>query len=139
MQRVFDLSRSLEIHLESTAQTSEKIIGGKMQGLLQLGETVTWKGRHFGLWLTHESSITEMQAPQFFVDEMVSGHFKSFRHEHHFDESYGKTTMRDIISYDTPLGLAGAVFDRLVLRQHLDRLMTTRNQFIRQMAEKAVR
>lgn len=135
IQTVFDLARSVDIHVESTAQTFEKVIGGKKSGLLELDEEVIWKGRHFGLWLTHHSRICEMQAPRFFVDEMVSGRFKSFRHEHHFDTSGGKTIMLDIISYDVPLGFLGAIFDRFILRSYFDRLIETRNQVIRSAAE----
>ncbi|MCR6637963.1 MAG: hypothetical protein NVV82_02935 [Sporocytophaga sp.] len=62
----FDLSRSIELHQISTKKSEEKVIAGKMSGLIGLHETVTWKARHFGLWLQLTSKITEYKAPDFF-------------------------------------------------------------------------
>ncbi|MBL4586744.1 MAG: cell division protein, partial [Flavobacteriales bacterium] len=45
---VFNLSRSIDLHLESTAQTREQAIAGKTSGMMELGEQVTWKAKHFG-------------------------------------------------------------------------------------------
>ncbi len=82
--KVFDLSRSIDLHMRSTAQTGEQAIAGKTAGLMEPGETVTWRAKHFGIWQKLTSKITEFNYPTFFADEMVSGAFKSFRHEHHF-------------------------------------------------------
>jgi len=134
---VFDLSRSVNAHLESTSQTHETAIGGKTAGLLDEGDEVIWKGRHFGLWLTHHSRITLMQPPDFFIDEMVSGNFTKFRHMHTFVESDGKTIMHDIIEYDVPLGIIGQIFDKLTLAAHLRILIQKRNTALKSMAESA--
>ncbi|MCL6216859.1 hypothetical protein [Zunongwangia pacifica] len=48
IQLVFDLSRSIDLHLISTEQTKEKAIAGKTEGLIELGQQVTWQARHFG-------------------------------------------------------------------------------------------
>ena len=34
---VFDWSRSIDLHIESTAQTHEKAVAGKTSGLISLG------------------------------------------------------------------------------------------------------
>jgi hypothetical protein len=47
--RVFDLSRSIDLHMESTKKTGEKAIAGKTSGLIELGETVIWRAKHFGI------------------------------------------------------------------------------------------
>ncbi len=39
---VFDLARSIDLHLISTEQTSEKAIAGKTSGLIEIDESVTW-------------------------------------------------------------------------------------------------
>ncbi|MFT5512607.1 MAG: hypothetical protein ACI8SE_001005 [Bacteroidia bacterium] len=54
-ERVFDLSRSIDLHQISTQQPSEKAIGGKTSGLIGLNETVTWKAKHFGMYHTNLS------------------------------------------------------------------------------------
>ena len=53
---VFDLSRSIDFHIESTIHTNEKAIDGRTSGLIQLGESVTWRAKHFGFYqnLTHK-------------------------------------------------------------------------------------
>ncbi len=135
VQTVFDLSRSVDLHLESTSQTNEKVVGGKTSGLMELGETVKWRARHFGVYLTHQSKITEMTR-DFFVDEMISGHFKYFRHEHLFvADASGLTEMTDIIAYETPFGIFGRIFDKLLLKSHLKKLIEKRNLHIKTIAE----
>jgi len=47
--RCFDLARSVDAHLRSTAATGERAVGGRTTGLLELGEEVTWRARHFGV------------------------------------------------------------------------------------------
>jgi len=76
-----------------------------------------------------------MDAPHFFVDEMVSGHFRSFRHEHVFEALAGKMIMYDTIRYETPFGWFGKVFDKVLLRRHLQNLIETRNAAIKSLAE----
>jgi|SRR6218665_519398 len=135
IQTVFDLARNIDIHQASLNQTNEKAIDGKTSGLIEKGETVTFRGKHFGIYLKHESKITQMESPDYFVDEMSRGHFKSFRHEHSFVEKNGKTAMIDWIEYKTPFGIFGRVFDRIFLKKYLTKILTERNTFIKQTAE----
>jgi hypothetical protein len=78
-QIVFDVSRNIDIHQQSAASSREKAIAGVTAGLINLNETVTWHGKHFGFYLTHKSRITAMTFYDYFADEMVEGKFKSFR------------------------------------------------------------
>ena len=135
IQTVFDLARNIDIHQASLNQSNEKAIDGKTSGLIEKGETVTFRGKHFGIYLNHQSKITEMENPVYFVDEMIQGHFKSFRHEHSFVEKNGKTAMIDLIEYKTPFGIFGRVFDRFFLKKYLTKILTERNTFIQQTAE----
>ena len=63
IQSVFNLSRDIDFHKKSASHTQERAIEGKTSGLIELGESVTWKGVHFGLKLKHTSVISEMEAP----------------------------------------------------------------------------
>src|ERR1700761_416585 len=105
----FDLARSIDLHLESTRQTGERAIAGKTSGLIELGETVTWRAKHFGIWQNLTSKITEFDRPYIFVDEMVDGAFRSFRHEHHFSVKGDITSMHDVFVFESPLGILGKV------------------------------
>jgi len=132
---VFDLSRSIDLHIESTKQTGERAIGGRTSGLIELGETVTWRAKHFGIWQNLTSKITEYQYPDYFVDEMVSGAFKSFRHEHHFSTIDGQTLMKDVFVFESPFGLFGKFFNWLVLKKYMTGLLVERNRVIKEAAE----
>jgi len=136
IETVFNLSRNIDIHLLSTSQTNEKAVSGKTSGLIELNETVTWKGKHFGIYLKHSSRISEMEFPKYFVDIMEKGHFKSFRHEHYFEEENGFTIMKDVLIYETPFWIFGNLFDKILLKKHLTVLIQKRNQIIKEIAER---
>lgn len=135
INKVFDLNRNIDIHKLSTSKSKETAIDGITFGLINLYETVTWRGKHFGIYLTHKSLISAMEIPNYFVDEMIEGRFKSFKHEHAFVEKDGKTVMIDSIEYKTPFGIFGQVFDKIILKKHLKSFITERNQFIKNLAE----
>lgn len=134
-ETVFDLSRSIDAHVLSARQTNEKAISGKTSGLIELGETVTWRAKHLGIYQELEVKITAFGRPNFFVDEMISGAFKSFRHEHHFTEENGITTMKDVFDYQSPFGILGKLADVVFLKSYMTRFLETRNLAIKEMAE----
>lgn len=132
---VFDLARNIDFHKESTKHTKEEDIAGKTSGLLELGESVTWRAKHFGLWLELESKITEFDSPNYFVDEMQKGSFESFRHEHIFKENNGQTLMIDIFNYESPYGILGKFADWLFLKKYMYNFLLKRNLLIKSKAE----
>ena len=132
---VFDLSRSINLHMASTSHTKEKVIGGKAKGLIQLGESVTWEATHFGFRQKLTSKITQFQRPQSFRDSMVSGAFKKFDHDHIFEPYNNGTKMTDVFNYRSPLGLLGRIADTMFLKNYMKRLLMQRNQVIKKVAE----
>lgn len=135
IQTVFDLARDIDVHQDAACATQEKAIAGRTSGVISLGETVTWRGKHFGMYLQHKSKITEMEYPAYFVDEMEQGHFKSFRHEHSFVSNKETTVMIDHLEYETPLGILGKGFDKWLLEKHLTRFLLHRNTTLKNLAE----
>ncbi|WP_194850798.1 SRPBCC family protein [Nonlabens antarcticus] len=136
IELVFDLARSIDLHQSSLKHTKEKAIAGRVSGLVEEGETVTWQARHFMITQHLTSLITDVKPPHFFADEMVSGAFKRFRHEHHFSGSEpGVTTMKDIFDYDSPLGILGKLADRLFLKRYMTSLLEHRNKVLKKTAE----
>jgi ligand-binding SRPBCC domain-containing protein len=140
IERCFDLSRSIDLHMQSTSETGEQAIAdgtppGRTSGLIELGETVTWRARHFGIWQRLTSRITEYEAPVYFCDEMQKGAFKSIRHEHRFRQEGGRTLMTDIFRFESPLGFLGHMFNRLVLTHYMEGFLRRRNQLIKEVAE----
>ena len=132
---VFDLSRSIDLHKISTEHTNETAIDGKTSGLIEIGEFVTWRAKHFGIYQKLTSKITEYDRPTFFVDEMVKGAFKSFRHEHHFEHTQDGTLMTDYFDYVSPLGWLGKLADNLFLKEYMTNLLLKRNEVVKDFAE----
>ncbi|WP_136668872.1 SRPBCC family protein [Flavobacterium sp. H122] len=133
---VFDLSRSIDFHQESLKKTKEKATKGRTSGHIELGETVTWRGKHFGFYLTHESKISQMSKYGSFTDEMINGCFKSFIHHHRFITQNNSTVMIDEIIYETPFGILGKIFNESVLKKYLIKIIIERNTLLKLFAEK---
>ena len=135
VERCFLLSLSINLHVESTAQTSERAIAGVTSGLIGPGQTVTWQGRHFGLMLHHTSIISAYDYPSYFQDTMTEGMFRTFEHDHHFEPIETGTLMRDELRFSSPLAPLGAIVDRLILNQYLKKFLMERNAIICHAAE----
>lgn len=135
-QIVFDLSRNIDLHQLSMTDSKEKAIYGITSGLVNLNDTVTFKGKHFGVYLTHQSRITKMKLYDSSTDEMIKGCFKSFIHHHEFEEDQGFTTMTDKIFYEVPIGIVGKIFDYLILKRYMQNLIEKRNNILKQQLEK---
>jgi hypothetical protein len=71
---VFDLARSIDLHLESTAQTNERAVAGRTTGLIGLGEEVTWEATHFGIRQRLTSKITQFDRPRTSATRWCQGH-----------------------------------------------------------------
>jgi ligand-binding SRPBCC domain-containing protein len=136
IQRCFDLARDVETHTKTAAFTQERIVGGRTKGLLELGDTLTFEGVHFGIRQRLTAKIVEMNPPFSFADEMLSGAFKSMRHEHRFEEAEGVTTMTDTITWTSPYGVLGRIAD-LFVKPHLERFVLRRNANLKKIAEES--
>ena len=134
-ERVFDLSRSIELHKKSMAHTGEVAIAGTTNGLIGLDETVTWKAKHLFKTRVLRSKITAMKRPLSFTDEMMDGDFRSLRHEHHFKRIDNGTLLIDLFHFETPYGGLGRLANQLFLTGYLKNLLEQRNRLIREYAE----
>jgi ligand-binding SRPBCC domain-containing protein len=134
-ERCFDLSRSVELHLEAAAATDERAVDGVTSGLLGAEDTVTWEARHLGRSWRLTVRITAYDRPRSFRDEQVRGPFRSFVHDHFFEPAGGGTRMRDVLEVASGFPLV----DWLVLDPHLRRFLRRRNELIRTTAEQRSR
>jgi ligand-binding SRPBCC domain-containing protein len=135
VERCFDLSRSVDLHMASTNWTGERAIAGVVSGLIGAGQQVSWCGRHFGVWVTQTGRITAFERPRYFQDSMVQGRFRSFCHDHYFEVQGNETVMRDLMQLEAPFGPAGLVAERVLLRRHMRDLLERRKECIRHAAE----
>jgi ligand-binding SRPBCC domain-containing protein len=134
-ERCFDAARDLDLHVKSMAGTGERAVGGRTSGLIELGEEVTWRARHFLITQHFTSKITAFDRPRHFQDSMQLGAFRSFVHDHTFEARGGGTLMTDTLAFSAPLGVLGWLAEVLVLRRYLTRLLETRAEIIKAAVE----
>lgn len=133
--RVFDLSRNIELHKESMKGHEEEAVSGTRFGLIEKEETVTWKARHLFKKRFLRTKITDMKAPQMFVDEQIEGDFKIMKHEHHFKPCDNGTIMIDLFYFESPYGTLGKLFNSLYLTGYMRKLLERRIGAIKEYAE----
>ncbi len=140
VQRAFDLSRSIEVHLQGNVHFGEQATAGICSGLIGPGERVTWRARHLGVRQSLTSEITAWDPPVYFQDTMVRGAFRSMQHDHYFlalpvpEGAAPRTEMRDVFRFAAPLGPLGWLAEQAVLRRYMRALLHERNEVIRQIA-----
>lgn len=134
-ERVFDLSRSVELHKASMKKFDEKVVDGAISGLMKLDDTVTWTAKHFFKQRRLKGRITKFLRPEYFVDEQVEGDFKMIKHEHYFKEADNGTIMIDQFHFETPFGLFGKIINKIFLENYMKELLTERNRIIKEVAE----
>jgi len=135
IERVFDLSRSISLHKISSAHTNKEAIGGITSGLINKNETVTWRAKHLFKIRYFTTRISEMQSPNFFINEMQKGDFKSLKHEHHFKKIDNGTIMIDILNFESPYGIIGKWFNKIYLKNILQKFIVQRSIVIKDYAE----
>ncbi|MGB8000856.1 MAG: SRPBCC family protein [Anaerobacillus sp.] len=135
IETCFNYARSVEAHLKSTRQTKERAVDGVTEGLMENGDTVTWEANHFGVKQRLTARITAMHEPDWFIDEMISGAFKSFVHTHRFEKIGNVTLMIDQFIYEAPLGIVGSLANVLFLKKYMRELLEKRAIQLKKMAE----
>ena len=135
IERCFDLSRSVELHLASTGKTKERAIAGVTKGLIAHKQNVTWRAKHLGIYQNLTVEISEFAFPNYFKTRMLKGAFASMEHDHLFENAGGKTIMKDIFVFRAPSGILGKLVEALFLRNYMRFFLAQRNKVIKQVAE----
>lgn len=135
IERVFDLCRSVDAHVETAHATGERPVGGVTTGLLALGDRVTWSARHLGWRWRVTSQITAFDRPRSFRDSMVSGVFRRFDHDHEFAVRGETTLVRDVFDFTSPWGPLGRLAEALLVTRHMRRFLERRMRGLKRIAE----
>lgn len=136
VERCFDLSRSIEVHLLGTERTGERVVGGVTTGLIGLNEVVKWRAKHLGIHQHLTSKITAFKYPNYFQDTMIEGAFKFMQHDHFFIAlSENQTEMKDRFTFAAGLSVLGSITEQLFLKRYMDRFLRNRNEVVKQIAE----
>lgn len=134
-ERVFDIARSIDAHQDSTSGTAERAVAGNINGLIGMGESVTWEARHFGIRQQLTVRVTAFEPSRHFQDRMISGPFKRMVHDHDFADVPGGTLMHDRFEFESPLGIPGGIVDWLFLAPYLRQFLVHRAEALKLFAE----
>lgn len=129
MERCFDLARSVEVHLAGNVHFSEQAVAaaGVTSGLVGMGQRVTWRAKHFGVWWNLTSEITALERPIHFQDAMVRGIFRYMKHDHYFlSLPSGETEMKDVFRFAAPWPVLGLLAEVVILRRYMRALLRER-------------
>ena len=135
------VSLDLDVELAVGARWRLRALGGgygfRTAGQIGRGDIVRWAAWLWGVVpVRHTSKIVTLveddgRGGAHFVDQMTTGVFAAYRHEHVFrpveEGPLGATEMVDEVTWTSPLGPLGALADRLFVRRTLDRLLAARN------------
>ena len=135
IERVFDLARSIDAHTASASQSKEKAVAGRISGLMEENEMVTWEATHFGIKQKLTVKMTLMNKPKEFEDEMISGAFSKLKHKHTFECQEDHTIMSDRLEFEAPLGRLGRLAEKLFLTRYMKSFLLKRNSELKKMAE----
>jgi ligand-binding SRPBCC domain-containing protein len=81
-------------------------------------------------WVTQ---IPIYEPPNRFVDIQEKGPYRSWRHEHTFEDHDGQTLMRDRVQYELSFGILGRATHALVVSRQLRDIFDYRRRKIRKM------
>ena len=80
----------------------------------------------FNIPLSWVTEITHVQQPYFFIDEQRVGPYAIWHHEHHFKEIDNGIEMRDILSYQLPLGILGKAVHPFIVKNKIKEIFDFR-------------
>jgi ligand-binding SRPBCC domain-containing protein len=135
VERCFLLSLSVDLHVASARSTHENASAVAADGTIGEGDTLTFKGNHFGVRWRHTSVIEKLRPHSYYRDVMIAGPFQHFEHDHHFARMDDGTRMRDEIRFSASAGILGRLKTRIFLRKQLKAFLAERNALIKRLAE----
>lgn len=132
IERCFQLSTSIEIVRMELGMTA---VAGRTSGLVTGGDTIRWEGRQLGFWNYHVSLISAFEPFTFFQDRMLEGRFRSFEHDHHFEQTPEGILLRDELRFTMHFGPVGWIVGQLILVPHIRALLRRRFRLLKTLAE----
>jgi ligand-binding SRPBCC domain-containing protein len=97
---------------------------------MRSGALIEYRIRLFGLPFRWKTLIESFEPESRFVDQQLSGPYRSWRHVHEFVEVSGGTLVRDHVEYELPLGPLGDVASGLFVERQLRRIFDFRRAAI---------
>ncbi len=102
---------------------------------IRRGALIDYELSLYGLPMRWRTIIEDYVPDAFFIDVQISGPYRSWRHRHEFTECADGTQMRDVVEYEMPFGLLGALARVLLVRSSLERIFDHRTTAVREIFE----
>ncbi|MFT3704257.1 MAG: cell division protein [Agriterribacter sp.] len=135
LNRVFDLCRNATLYKKALEGRKETLTASAAGILLKHSDTVTLTAKHLGKTRVLTIRVIEMNIPEKFVEEEVTGDLKGFRHEHHFKEVDNGTIVIDLVTVEEPRDAIGGVIGKFFVKNYFEKMLLSRNELIKQYAE----
>lgn len=95
------------------------------------GMIITYKvSPLLGIKMNWMTEITQVNEKNFFIDEQRVGPYKLWHHQHFVEEIEGGVIMRDIVTYQPPFGILGAMMNGLVIKKKLEEIFDYRTKAV---------
>lgn len=93
------------------------------------GMIVSYKVSPFlGIKMTWVTEITQVRELKYFVDEQRVGPYKMWHHQHFIEPVEGGILMTDIVDYQPPFGILGAIANQLIIKSQLNEIFSFRTK-----------
>lgn len=79
-----------------------------------------------GVKMTWVTEITHVSDRHYFVDEQRAGPYRIWHHEHFLEEKEGGILMTDIVTYQPPMGIFGAIANKVFIEKQLESIFEYR-------------
>jgi ligand-binding SRPBCC domain-containing protein len=91
------------------------------------GMIITYKvSPLLGITLNWVTEITHIRDKEYFVDEQRIGPYTMWHHEHKIEPIEGGILMTDIVTYQPPFGILGAIANSLFIKNQLQQIFDYR-------------
>ena len=98
---------------------------------MYLGMIITYKvSPLLGIKLNWMTEITQVKDQEYFVDEQRMGPYKMWHHQHKIEAIPGGVLMKDIVTYQPPFGIIGAIANSLLIKKQLREIFAYRTKAI---------
>lgn len=102
-----------------------------LPGKMYPGMMISYKVRPLlGIKTDWVTEITHVQEGRYFVDEQRIGPYTLWHHEHFLEPTEDGVLMKDIITYQPPFGILGALANSLFIKKQLNVIFDYRRRVL---------
>lgn len=94
------------------------------------GTLLDYRLKWHGFPVKWRTEIVTWNPPRVFTDVQIRGPYRLWHHTHTFTAEAGGTRMADVVNYELPLGVLGAIAHRFGVRRDLEQVFDYRQQVI---------